>query len=487
MANKYLIEDGSGHYQLEDGSGDLLLTYADVVLQDAPVGYWRLGESSGTVADDEVSTEDGTYIGSPTLGSTGALTGETVTAATFNGSSQYVRVTDRTSLDLGDTFTLEAWVKPTLGASMTVISKGIGAYQMRVLSDGTLALNQEGTLGIAFSTTFLVDGQWAHVVATKSGASVAVYINGVDRTNVIGSATFGNTNDPLGIGAANAGASDFFNGSIDDAAVYNYALTGAQVLNHYQIGTSTSGATDTNLTPSTATVTVTGQTPSVVIGTVLTPATASITVTGQTPTVNVDTNLAPPAASIVVTGQTPTVTLNTIVSPAAASIVITGQTPTVNVGTNIFPTTATVVVTTSTPTVSVSDNKAVTPAAATIVVTTSTPTVTLNTILTPAAASILVTGQTPTVTATANVNLTPTAALIVITGQTPTVTGGTVTGIGGTGGKFGPENRFGINSPEEGRRRRERALRERALLEETEPYLLDEEDAIVALMLADDD
>ena len=25
MADKYLLEDGSGHYQLEDGSGDLLI------------------------------------------------------------------------------------------------------------------------------------------------------------------------------------------------------------------------------------------------------------------------------------------------------------------------------------------------------------------------------------------------------------------------------------------------------------------------------
>jgi len=65
---------------------------------------------------------------------------------------------------------------------------------------------------------------------------------------------------------------------------------------------------------------------------------------------------------------------------------------------------------------------------------------------------------------------------VLVNGQPPAV-------LGGSGGRYGLQRQFGINSPEEAERRRRLA----ALLEETEPYLLDDEDAILALLLADED
>jgi len=51
--------------------------YRATVLADTPLAYWRLGETTGTVAHDETGNgHDGTYIGGYTLGQTGALTGD---------------------------------------------------------------------------------------------------------------------------------------------------------------------------------------------------------------------------------------------------------------------------------------------------------------------------------------------------------------------------------------------------------------------------
>ena len=47
--------------------------YSDEILSDSPAAFWRLGEASGTVADDEASTNNGTYQNGVTLGQTGAL------------------------------------------------------------------------------------------------------------------------------------------------------------------------------------------------------------------------------------------------------------------------------------------------------------------------------------------------------------------------------------------------------------------------------
>jgi len=65
MADRLLLESGTPDgYLLEDGSGVLLSErtgYSNVVTQTRGlVGYWRLGEASGTNAKDEVGTNDGT-------------------------------------------------------------------------------------------------------------------------------------------------------------------------------------------------------------------------------------------------------------------------------------------------------------------------------------------------------------------------------------------------------------------------------------------
>src|SRR5690606_24456406 len=49
-----------------DASGDA--DYAASVLADAPVGYWRFGETSGTTATDMIGNNHGAYHGGATLG-----------------------------------------------------------------------------------------------------------------------------------------------------------------------------------------------------------------------------------------------------------------------------------------------------------------------------------------------------------------------------------------------------------------------------------
>ncbi|MCJ7692985.1 MAG: hypothetical protein MUO22_06170, partial [Sedimentisphaerales bacterium] len=61
--------------------------YVDVVDALNPLGYWRLGESSGTTATDRAGSYNGTYSGGVTLGTTGALSGDSDTAASFDGSN----------------------------------------------------------------------------------------------------------------------------------------------------------------------------------------------------------------------------------------------------------------------------------------------------------------------------------------------------------------------------------------------------------------
>src|SRR4051812_23104966 len=74
-------------------SGTTGTTYTNAVTSSASlVSYWRLGESSGSGACDSWGSNAGTYTGGYTLGVTGAIAGESSTAAGFNGSTGYVSV-----------------------------------------------------------------------------------------------------------------------------------------------------------------------------------------------------------------------------------------------------------------------------------------------------------------------------------------------------------------------------------------------------------
>lgn len=88
-----------------------IVSYSGIVRGNAPVGYWRLGETSGTTADDSsTDNQDGTYTGT-TL--TAGISPDGNKARAFNGSTDHVHVPLSTSdaLNVQSNFTLEAWVR----------------------------------------------------------------------------------------------------------------------------------------------------------------------------------------------------------------------------------------------------------------------------------------------------------------------------------------------------------------------------------------
>jgi hypothetical protein len=207
-------------------------------LADSPVSYWRLGEPSGTEAADVKAANNGTYKGTPTLGAAGLLLADPSTAATLNGTTQYVSVPDSASLDLGDVFTYEAWIKRSgTGKTDCIIDKGANAAVFRFDGEDHLLLRRNSVGDIAKSTTKITDTNAHHLVATKNGATAKIYIDGVDVTGAVTNQTCTNTAIALGIGASDAGTEDFFRGTIDEAAVYGTALSAARVLAHYEAGT----------------------------------------------------------------------------------------------------------------------------------------------------------------------------------------------------------------------------------------------------------
>jgi hypothetical protein len=221
-----------------------LTGYAKVISDDSPTVYLRLGEASGTAADNLGSggaTYDGTYINTPTLGVVGALTGDADTGVEFNGSSQRVSVPDGSATDIGDfPWSIEAWAKRDVtGVFHCISDKGVGMPWFGVSDTNKLSLYvNSGPKVVEQTGTFPTDAYYHHCVVTFDGTTAKLYIDGADVSGTTTDSTFTNNASVLGVGANFAGTAEWWNGKLDEYALYKSVLSAAQVYKHYRSGTS---------------------------------------------------------------------------------------------------------------------------------------------------------------------------------------------------------------------------------------------------------
>ena len=225
--------------------------------------WWRLDETTGTVADDAAATGlyDGTYVGAPTLG----VAGKDGTAVTFDGVNDRIDVTTLGALGTNLAGkSLEFWIKTTttiFGYLCGVINTGstviFGVTVNCTVSSGSTAQvnsgrtgfhlrTQTGVLGPNWVTQDIAyDGNWHHVViafGVVSGLTwrPVIYVDGelAGDVNVVNSVALGgNFEFPLNIGMRNnRNAFDLpFAGSLDNIIIHKTALTAEQAEARYTL------------------------------------------------------------------------------------------------------------------------------------------------------------------------------------------------------------------------------------------------------------
>jgi hypothetical protein len=109
------------------------------VVVSAPIAYWRLGETSGTTAADQMGHVPMTLMNTPTLGRPGALRGDPDAGIAVNGTSpaSYGTATSGT-LAISGPLTVAAWTKvTTIGGNRRLVFKGISTNLNYLLSWST--------------------------------------------------------------------------------------------------------------------------------------------------------------------------------------------------------------------------------------------------------------------------------------------------------------------------------------------------------------
>ena len=214
------------------------------------LSYWKLDEAIGTIAGDAAGSWDLSFVNNPAWTSSGKINN----AVDFGTSS--IKYLEKTGINSGNknTYSLSAWIylednlpnpKYIMGINSGGNASFAGAAEVKLMitpdnkfeamyytSDGATEVMSR------ISGTVIALNTWYHVVGVINNGNIELYINGIaDNTNAVAnphSSTLNFVNGRATVGHARYfdGAYNpdrWFRGKIDEAAIWNRALTPAEI------------------------------------------------------------------------------------------------------------------------------------------------------------------------------------------------------------------------------------------------------------------
>ena len=209
------------------------------------VGLWHLDEGSGTTAfDSSGNPNDGDL-----MGGTSWTSGKFGDALSFDGDGDYVHLPASNNILNTNIFTIEAWFKTSVNHPVYGSSDGIGEGRIVNLARDTAGYTavalyvERDNIAICYHTgakfkhlRYTVDyhdDTWHHIAVTRDSTTYRLYYDGVEVASqadaFVGFGTSAaylgtfypvTTIDPI---------KRFFNGTIDEVRIWNFALSQDQL------------------------------------------------------------------------------------------------------------------------------------------------------------------------------------------------------------------------------------------------------------------
>ncbi len=232
-----------------------------------PVGYWKLDEESGTSFEDQVGNNDGAAHGKVTGSGSGSGSGSGVTeknnldlddsgvfgtAAEFkDNDDQFIEVDHSPELK-PDSGSLTLWFNTdedddgTLASSDSSGYDDGGHFNLSINGNGQLKLRmQDDDSSHTITGGNVASGQWSQVTVTWGEGGMNIYQDGqlvASDPNYTGGLqgnenpwTFGASQTHSGNENSN-GVRDFFDGHLDDIAIFGEQMDADQVQSLYENG-----------------------------------------------------------------------------------------------------------------------------------------------------------------------------------------------------------------------------------------------------------
>jgi hypothetical protein len=242
-----------------------IVTYADIILADGPIAFYRFEETtgqstenlgtageagdglymSGNGPDDSVPADARTAEGPRPPGFLGFASSNR--AADFAGPDDpfWVDAQNQFLQGLG-AFSLEYWVRPSggrledpslWGTRIGIVGQN-DAIEYGFIDQNTIQIWTPG--GGALDTDYpYPDDEWHHVATIASGTDIRNYFDGeLVGTGGTATANYGTSafNVHIGGGGVFDGTGNFFIGQIDEVAIFDKAIPAERIRAHFRAG-----------------------------------------------------------------------------------------------------------------------------------------------------------------------------------------------------------------------------------------------------------
>ncbi|MHA3723936.1 PKD domain-containing protein [Leucobacter sp. HY1910] len=220
--------------------------YGAAVYDLAPTLYWRMDETTGSIANDTAGMgQRGRYLGGHTKNVAGPLQGVANPGVRFSGG----QIVSENSFSDPRAYSLEAWFNTTstnggkiLGFGSSSSTSNSTSYDRHVYMTNTGQLVFGTYSGVEQRLTTpqsYNDGGWHQVVATQDASGMRLYVDGqlIDSNTAAQAQSYSGYWHVGGDVTWGPGGNQF-GGTIDEVAVYSAALPAADVALHYGLGTT---------------------------------------------------------------------------------------------------------------------------------------------------------------------------------------------------------------------------------------------------------
>ena len=198
--------------------------------QTGLVAAYGFDEGSGTTLTDLSGNGNNGAVSGATWSASGRYGG----ALSFDGATNWVTVNNSASISLTTGMTIEAWVKTPADTNWrcVVLKERTGGLSYGLYSGDTngypAGYIRPASDIDATSSSLLPLNTWVHLATTYDGATLRLYVNGVQAAATAMTGNIVTSTSPLRIGGDSVWG-EYFKGLIDEVRIYNRALGQSEI------------------------------------------------------------------------------------------------------------------------------------------------------------------------------------------------------------------------------------------------------------------
>ncbi len=217
---------------------DGMRRHMELIRSAAPIAYWRFA----TLAQGFVPNEMSARYRAVAIGNVRVTNATLHPSIVLGEGGEGFMIESITELREADAYAIECWFNPR-EAHHGVLLRLVGGFRIELTGDradgeqparAVRFIPHPSSDAVASSTPYEVD-QWQHVVVTKEGSEIRLYLNGHLVQSAKDSRRLPATIHALHLGMDRSARGDTsrFRGRMDEMAIYRHALSAEQVAQHY--------------------------------------------------------------------------------------------------------------------------------------------------------------------------------------------------------------------------------------------------------------